>query len=428
MKSLAVGTCCTARCVRAHQHPTSPSEKREEPTQTLLRMRPSSGINISSTTYTPAGTTWRLTICQQRGSAPLPYKYFVYFEGLTCGYLSNTKAVRTLPRKIWLGKSGWEPWCYDYAAVARSLSLFLECVTCCFIRCCCCARSMLALTDVYSLWIRSLACPKFNRTSPRLRLRLAGGEFELVRRVLWQLRDALGKELLHCTTTTAADNNNNSSRGTPHGSHGVTATSAAAALANYSEATEMLAVQIMLPCGESGEASALVANDRYLGANDKGRLLKACELSAARTQEEVGEPGTRVDGAGRATTRATSSRASGGGNGNSQPHPGSAGRAASGRPEGDGHARFGEHFDPPDPGAGRRGPEEQQGPVQKFFSDVSDWTPEARIQLVVGAGAAGLAAYAALRNRDSLWRAARGAASAAARTAGDIGAFIVGSS
>eukprot|EP00903_Cladosiphon_okamuranus_P009576 g9118.t1 len=257
-----------------------------------------------------------------------------------------------------------------------------------------------------------------------LRLRLAGGEFELVRRVLWQLRAALGEELLHCATTTAADNKIQGD--TPHDSHGTTTTATSSALANYSEATEMLVVQIMLPCGESGEASALVSNDRFLGANDKSRLLRACELSAARTPSDARESGTPAGGAD-ATARATTTPALSG-NDSSQSYPWGARRAASGRPERDRHTGFGEHFDPPpDHGAGRHGPQEQ-GPVQKFFSDVSDWTPEARIQLVVGAGAAGLAAYAAMRNRDSLLRAARGAASAAARTAGDIGAFIVGSS
>lgn len=241
-----------------------------------------------------------------------------------------------------------------------------------------------------------------------------------MRRVLWQLRASLGEELLHRTTTTTADNNH----GTTRSRDGAVATSTA--LANYLEATEMLVVQIMLPCAESGEALALVSNDRYLGANDRGRLLKACELAAARTPEGARESGTRAGGAG-AAGRAASTRASG--NDDSQSYPESARRAASGRPEReDGHSRSGEHFDPPpEHGEARQGGQ-QQGPVQKFFSDVSEWTPEARIQLVVGAGAAGLAAYAALRNRGSLLRAARGAASVAARTAGDIGAFIVGSS
>lgn len=240
-----------------------------------------------------------------------------------------------------------------------------------------------------------------------------------MRRVLWQLRAALGEELLHCTTTTTGDNN----QGTAHSNRGATATSTA--LANYSEAMEMLVLQIMLPSGESSEASALVSNDTYLGAKDKGRLLKECELSAVRTAEEAGASGTLAGGggtAGRATTTPASS------NGSSQSYPGSSRRAASGRPERDGHTRFGERSDPPPDHSAADHAHQELGPVQKFFLDVSDWTPEARIQLVVGAGAAGLAAYAALRNRDSLVRAARSAASVAARTAGDIGAFIVGSS
>lgn len=242
-----------------------------------------------------------------------------------------------------------------------------------------------------------------------------------MRRVLWQLRAALGEELLHYSTTTTAVENNH---GAAPGSHGAAATSTA--LANYSEATEMLVVQVMLPCGEPGEASALVSNDRHLEAKEKGRLLRACEMSAARTPEEARASGA-LAGAGGAAGRAASTPTPG--DYNSQPYPGGARQAMSGRPERDGHTRFGAHFDPPPDhhGAPRHRPQ-QQGPVQRFFSDVSDWTPEARIQLVVGAGAAGLAAYAALRNRDSLLRAAGRAASAAARTAGDIGAFIVGSS
>ena len=242
-----------------------------------------------------------------------------------------------------------------------------------------------------------------------------------MRRVLWQLRAALGEELLHRTTTTTADN----SQGIARSRESEIATATSTVLANYLEATEMLVVQIMLLCEESGEASALVSNDRYLETNDKGRLLKACEVSAARTPEEARDPGIRAGGAGPAGR--ASNPASG--TGDSQSYRGRARRAASGRPERDGQSRFGESFDPPpDHAAARRGPQQQQGPVQKFLSDVSEWTPEARIQLVVGAGAAGLAAYAALRNRGSLLRAARGAASVAARTAGDIGAFIVGSS
>lgn len=245
-----------------------------------------------------------------------------------------------------------------------------------------------------------------------------------MRRVLSQLRAALGEELLHCTTTSPADDN----QGTiGHSGPGGTATPTA--LANYLEATEMLVVQIMLPCGESSEASALVSNDGYLGAKDRGRLLRVCERSSAvRTaEEEARESGTLAAGGGVAAGLAAGTPASSS-NGNSQPYPGSARRAASGRPERDGRTGFGGRFDPPpDHSSAGRG-RQQQGPVQKFFSNVSDWTPEARIQLVAGAGAAGLAAYAALRNRDSLLRAARGAASVAARTAGDIGAFVVGSS
>lgn len=238
------------------------------------------------------------------------------------------------------------------------------------------------------------------RCNSRLRLRLAGGEFELVRRVLWQLRAALANELQHLAL---AD------------------TDRTAALANYSEATEMLVLQVMLPCGELTEASALVSNDAHLGRKEKGQLFRACEASAPRLNgERRSEP---VIGAG--VARNTSSAAT---NGDGSAFHGVGGRAAArGRPQRGNHTTAG-NIEPSTDDDAARHRQHQQGAVQNFFSSVSDWTPEARIQLVVGAGAASLAAYATLRNRESLWRAARSAAGVAVRTAGDIGGFIVGAS
>lgn len=249
----------------------------------------------------------------------------------------------------------------------------------------------------------------------RLRLRLAGGEIELVRRVLWQLTAALGQD----ATTTA---NSNSQR---VGDSTDSSARREIALANYLEATEMLVVQIMLPCGESTEASAIVSNDTHLRAKDKVRLLKECELSTIRT---VGEDESGIATRGGAARNASSTGATG--SGDSHSHRRGARRAATGGLESNGHTRF-DRLEPPTDDSSSstaQNGEQQQGSVLKFFADVADWTPEARIQLVVGAGAAGLAAYAALRNRDSLWRAARSAVGVAARTAGDIGGFIVGSS
>lgn len=250
----------------------------------------------------------------------------------------------------------------------------------------------------------------------RLRLRLARGEVELVRRVLWKLRAVLAELLLRTKTTTNA---NNLWAGDSNGS---SATTQATTLANYSEATEMLVVQIMLPCGESTEASALVSNDTHLGTNDRIRLLKECELSMIRTGgEHESDIAPRGDG------ERTAGRTHAHGSGDAHSRQGRTRRASTGGSENDGRTRF-EGLEPsPDDRSTARHGQQQQGPVHKFFSDVSGWTPEARIQLVVGAGAAGLAAYAALRNRGSLWRAARSAIDVAARTAGDIGGFIVGS-
>lgn len=218
----------------------------------------------------------------------------------------------------------------------------------------------------------------------RLRLRLADGELDVGRRVLTQLRAALGEELRRAKADVNSPDGNN-----------------AIARANYVEAMEMLLVQIMLPCGEFAEASSLVSNDPFLGHEEKSHLLKECELSTSRARVTESDSGGRPAG-----------------NEHSYRDPR---RAAHGQRHR--HSAL-DNQEPPQETA-RPG---QQGPVQKFFSDVSDWTPETRVQLVVGAGAAGLAAYAACRNRDSLWRAMRSAADLATRTAADIGTFIVGSS
>lgn len=239
---------------------------------------------------------------------------------------------------------------------------------------------------------------------------------ELVRRILWQLRAVLGEEVRRCTPAVTADNNDferaDSRAVTP-------------AVANYSEATEMLVVQIMVPCGEFTEAVALVSSDAYLSPKDKSQLLEACEHSSSERERESGA----AAGEGKTGNAGSRSPCDRGGSSHSSAW-GDYGEESTGGPQRDERTRL-EHSSSPDEiGAPfcHQQRQQERSPLQKFFSDVSNWTPEARVQLVVGAGAAGLAAYAALRNRGSLWRAARSAAGVAARTAGDVGAFIVGSS
>lgn len=244
---------------------------------------------------------------------------------------------------------------------------------------------------------------------------------ELVRRILWQLREVLGEEVLRCTPAVPANNS---------GFERADSRAATPAVANYSEATEMLVVQIMVPCGEFTEAVALVSSDAYLSPKDKSQLLKACEQCGSETETESGAAaGQGVTG--NASNTPAGSRSPCGRDGPSRSSYGGDYREeTTGGPQRDGRTRL-EHASSPDElGVAfcHQQRQQEQSSLQKFFSDVSDWTPEARVQLVVGAGAAGLAAYAALRNRDSLWRAARSAAGVAARTAGDVGAFIVGSS
>ncbi|CAN0192776.1 unnamed protein product [Ectocarpus sp. 8 AP-2014] len=254
-----------------------------------------------------------------------------------------------------------------------------------------------------------------------LRLRLAGGELGLVRRFLWQLRAVLGEEVRRCAPAVTA-NNNDFERAD---SRAVTP-----AVANYSEATEMLVVQIMVPCGEFTEAVALVSGDAHLIPKDKSQLLKACEQSASgRERESSAEAGQGTTGNVSITTPGSRSPCGRGGPSHSSYREDYRAETTGG-PHRDGRTRLDRSSSPDELGAAfcHQQRQQEQSPLQKFFSNVSDWTPEARVQLVVGAGAAGLAAYAALRNRDSLWRAARSAAGVAARTAGDVGAFIVGSS
>lgn len=224
----------------------------------------------------------------------------------------------------------------------------------------------------------------------RLRLYLAGGEFEFVRKVLWQLRDTLGEELHRAAATV----------------NSIGGAGGEMARANYLQAMEMLVVQLMLPCGEFGDARSLVSSDPYLGQKEKSQLLEACDQSSVRSGER--SLGAKGGASGANDTEGSRThqgvrREVGGHQSNEFASSGNFERQTDDAP--DGH----------------------QGPVQKFFS-VGDWTPEARLQLLIGAGATGLAAYAACRNRHHLWRAARDAAGVAIRTAGDIGAFIVGSS
>lgn len=229
---------------------------------------------------------------------------------------------------------------------------------------------------------------------PRLRLRLAGGEVDLVRRVLWQLRAALGEEQRGKTTS--------GSTVIPDEPGGSTAS----ARANYAETTNMLVVQVMLPDGEIPEASALITNDPYLQHEEKAQLLKACGLSANTTGdlESVSGGGSAATGGRRQAANGCSFRTTG--------------RSASSTVDSE-HA----HGEALVDGVER----EEPGQVNKFFANISDWSPEARLQVVVGVGTAGLAVYAACRNRQSVWRMARNAVGLARRTAGDVGMFIVGS-
>lgn len=227
----------------------------------------------------------------------------------------------------------------------------------------------------------------------RLRLRLAGGEIDLVRRILLQLRAALGEEQ-RGKTTIVLD--------IPEGSD-------PSARANYTETMHMLVVQVMLPQGEFPEASALITNDPYLEHKDKAQLLEACELSANALGELESISGGGISAAGRRRQA---------GIGCSLPTTGRAVRSAVGSE----HAPLRDRetlVDDVD--------SEEPGKVKKFFASISDWSPEARLQLVVGAGTAGLAVYAACRNRDYVWRMVRNAAGVARRTAGDVGMFVVGS-
>lgn len=214
-----------------------------------------------------------------------------------------------------------------------------------------------------------------------------------MRRILLQLRTALGEEQREKTTIVLDE---------PRGSN-------PSARANYTETMHMLVVQVLLPQGESPEASALITNDRYLDHKEKAQLLEACELSAnaVGALESVSGGGTAAAGGRRQS-------------GNGCP-PRTTGRTARGA-VGNGNVPLRDRealVDDVESG--------EPGQVDKCFASISELSPEARLQLVVGAGAAGLAVYAACRNRKSLWRMVRNAAGLARRTAGDVGMFVVGS-
>lgn len=218
---------------------------------------------------------------------------------------------------------------------------------------------------------------------------LAGGELEFVRKVLWQLRDTLGEELHRAAATVNS-----------------TGAGGKVARTNYLQATEMLVVQIMLTCRQLDDARSLVSSDPYLGELDKRQLLKACDEFTVRSRERPLGAAGGASGAKDADGPCTHQSA-----------------RQVGQDQSSGFVSPGDLERPID-----NATHGHQGSVQKSFWEVGDWTPEARLQMVVGAGAAGLAAYAACRNRHHLWRAARDAAGVAIKTAGDIGAFIVGSS
>lgn len=235
--------------------------------------------------------------------------------------------------------------------------------------------------------------PPSDPNCTRLRLRLAGGEIDLVRRILLQIRAALGEEQRSKTTIVLDE---------PGGSH-------PSARANYTETMHMLVVQVMLPQGEFPEASALIKNDPYLEHKEKAQLLEACELSANAVGELESVSGGGLSAAGRRRQA---------GNGCSVRTTGRAARSAVSNEHGPLRDRETLVDDVES---------EEPSQVKNFFASISDWSPEARLQLVVGAGTAGLAVYAACRNRHSVWRMVINVAGVARRTAGDVGMFVVGS-
>lgn len=230
----------------------------------------------------------------------------------------------------------------------------------------------------------------------RLRLRLAGGEIDLVRQVLWQLRVALGDELRSVATSSDSISVEERVRRSDK------------ARTNYVVTMEMLIVETMLPFGESPEASSLVSGDPYLNKEEEIHILTACGLSA-------GEDGVKSGTEGALDGNPTTCQ---------HEHDGTAGSAAC--PLGNGHLTSRTSQQPPGvDGEGQSRPV----PNSNYFNGMfSDWTLETRLQVVVGISAAGLGALAAFRNRQSLWRATRSATVLVKRTAVDLGNFIVGSS
>lgn len=228
----------------------------------------------------------------------------------------------------------------------------------------------------------------------RLRLRLAGGEVDLVRRVLWPLRAELSKTQQRFSVA-REDRSEGKRELDQH--HNINT-----ARTNYAEVMGTLIVQIMLPSGESADALSLVTSDPHLELKQKSLLMETCAASAATRSREL-KP---RDGSGPIDGRYSSESNRGDVGG----QPGAQELAAS-------HER--------------EGPAEQTmrpvGSAGSLFSGFSELTPEARIVFLFAAGAAGLATYAACRRRQSLWRAVRNAAGLARRTAGDLGTFIVGS-
>lgn len=237
-----------------------------------------------------------------------------------------------------------------------------------------------------------------SRVPSRLRLRLAGGEVDVVRGVLCSLRSELSKELQRLSLS--RDDSSEIHERALQVKHGHYAT----AHANYCEVTDTLIAQVMLPGGDAADALSLVASDLHLGPKTTSRLIAMCRASAATTPAR--QPDAE-DGHGSIHDRNSCGRNRGHVEGGSNRHSAA-------------HDRL----DTPEQGENTRSRTLAGG----FLSDFAwqQWAPETRVRLVVAAGAAGLAAYVACRRRDSLWRAVRNASELAMRTAGDLGTFIVG--
>lgn len=222
-------------------------------------------------------------------------------------------------------------------------------------------------------------------------MRLAEGDIDPVRQVLWQLQAALGDEL--CSVATSNGSNPVEER----------VRRSDTARVNYVVTIEMLVVETMLPFDESLAASSLVSGDPYLKKEERIHILTACGLSdgVKPGTEGVLDDSCRPD------------------------HDGTTGSPAC--PLGNGHLNNRTSQQPPraDGGEGQNRQVRNDNLVNGVFSSMLLST---RLHMVFGIGAAGLGALAAFRNRHSLWRATRTATVLAARTAVDMGNFIVGSS